>query len=116
MPVLVDGASSAAALGIQQIAREKKCIYLMTNSIANALVGKQCSPYGFQFPGNAYSLTKGVADTLTRQGGDTWFIITVDYESGYALQASMEEFVKGPAAGSWAPCVRQSAPPTTPPS
>jgi branched-chain amino acid transport system substrate-binding protein len=93
--VLVDGASSSAALGIQQIARDKKCVYLMTNSIADALVGKQCSPYGFQFPGNAYSLTKGVADTLTRQGGDTWFIITVDYESGYALQANMEAFAKG---------------------
>jgi branched-chain amino acid transport system substrate-binding protein len=95
--LLLDGASSAAALAIQQVASEKKRVYCTTTSIANALVGKQCSSTGFQFYANAYALTKGVADTLTRQGGDSWFIITVDYESGYALQSSMEEFVK--AAG-----------------
>jgi branched-chain amino acid transport system substrate-binding protein len=95
--LLADGASSAAALAIQQVTREKKHIYVITTSIANDLVGRQCSPYSFQFGGNAYALTKGVADTLTRQGGDSWFIITVDYTSGYALQASMEDFVR--AAG-----------------
>ena len=91
--VLVDGASSAAGLAIEQVSREKKRIYLITSPLSTTMVGKQCSPYAFQFIGHTYALTKGVADTLTRQGGDTWFIIAVDYEVGYALQASFEEFV-----------------------
>jgi branched-chain amino acid transport system substrate-binding protein len=95
--LLLDGAASSSALAILQVTREKKRIYCTTSAIANAIVGRQCSPTGFQFFGNAYSLTKGVAETLTSQGHDTWFFITVDYEAGYALQGSTEEFVK--AAG-----------------
>jgi len=95
--VLADGAGSSAALAIQQIARDKKRIYLMSTPISTLLVGKQCSPYGFQFAGNAYALAKGIGGELTRQGGDTWFFITADYEAGYSMQSSTEEFVK--AAG-----------------
>ena len=93
--VLLDGAVSSAALAIQQVSKERKRIYLINASIANSLVGEQCSPYSFQFGGNAYALSKGVSDTLTRQGQNTWFIITFDYETGYALQRGMEEFVQG---------------------
>jgi branched-chain amino acid transport system substrate-binding protein len=95
--LLLDGAASSSALAIQQIAREKKRIYCTTSSVTTALVGKQCSPYGFQFNGNAYSLGKGVGGILTEQGYDTWFFITVDYEAGYSLQSNTEQFIK--AAG-----------------
>ena len=95
--VLADGASSAAALAIQGVSREKKRIYLMTGPIANALIGEQCSPYGFQFSWNAYAFTKGVTDALTRNGGDTWFTLVIDNESGYSLERDMHGFTK--AAG-----------------
>ena len=92
--LLLDGASSPAALAIQQISRQKKCVYCTTSSIATALVGKPCSPYSFQFFGNAWSLSKGVAGTLTEQGNKTWFFIAVDNEAGTSLQAGAEQFVK----------------------
>ena len=95
--LLADGAASAAALAIQEVARDKKRIYVMTGPIANTLIGKQCSPYGFQFSGNAYSLTKGGTTALTRQGGDSWITIVVDQESGYTLEKDMQDFAK--AAG-----------------
>jgi branched-chain amino acid transport system substrate-binding protein len=92
--VLVDGASSSAGLAIQQIAREKKRIFLMSTPTATALIGKQCSPYGFQFAGDTYALAKGVGGELSKAGGDTWFFITADYEFGYSLQSNTEQFVK----------------------
>ena len=95
--LLLDGASSSAALAIQQVSREKKRVYCTTSSIATALVGKACSPYSFQFMGNAWSLAKGVGGTLTEQGHDTWFFIAVDNEAGTSLQTSTEQFIK--AAG-----------------
>jgi branched-chain amino acid transport system substrate-binding protein len=95
--LLLDGAASSSALAILQVTREKKRVYCTTSAIANAIVGAQCSPTGFQFFGNAYSLTKGVGETLTAQGHNTWFFITVDYEAGYSLQSSTEEFIR--AAG-----------------
>ncbi|HET6182652.1 MAG TPA: ABC transporter substrate-binding protein [Acetobacteraceae bacterium] len=95
--VLADGAATSAGLAIQQIAREKKRIFLMSTPTATAFIGKQCSPYGFQFAADTYALAKGVGTALTKAGGDSWFFITADYEFGTSLQANTEEFVK--AAG-----------------
>jgi len=96
--LLLDGASSAAALAIQQVSREKKRIYCSTTSIATALIGRQCSPYSFQFMANAHALARGVGGALTEQGKDTWFFITVDNEGGTSLQSSAEMFIR-PAGG-----------------
>ena len=95
--VLADGAATSAALAIQQIAREKKRIFLMSTPTATVLIGKQCSPYGFQFAADTYALAKVVGGALSKAGGDSWFFITADYEFGASLQANTEEFVK--AAG-----------------
>lgn len=95
--VLADGAATSAGLAIQQIAREKKRIFLMSTPTATILIGKQCSPYGFQFAADTYALAKVVGGALSKAGGDTWFFITADYEFGASLQSNTEEFVK--AAG-----------------
>jgi branched-chain amino acid transport system substrate-binding protein len=92
--VLGDGAASSAGLAIQQIAREKKRIFLMSTPTSTALIGKQCSPYGFQFAADTYALAKGVGGALSKAGGDTWFFITADYEFGASLQANTEQFVR----------------------
>jgi branched-chain amino acid transport system substrate-binding protein len=92
--VLADGAASSAGLAIQQIAREKKRIFLMCTPTATALIGKQCSPYGFQFVADTYALAKGVGGALSKAGGDTWFFITADYEFGHSLQSNTEQFIK----------------------
>jgi branched-chain amino acid transport system substrate-binding protein len=33
-----------------------------------------------------YALANGTGNSLTKAGGDTWFLITADYAFGYALQ------------------------------
>ncbi len=91
--VLADGAATLAALALQQLTREKKRVFLMSTPTSTVLIGKQCSPYGFQFVANTYALAKGVGGALSRAGGDTWFFITADYEFGTSLQASTERFV-----------------------
>ena len=95
--LLADGAATSAGLAIQQVARDKKRVFVMSTPTATAFIGKQCSPYGFQFAADTYALAKGVGGALVKAGGDTWFFITADYEFGASLQASTEEFVK--AAG-----------------
>ena len=92
--VLADGAATSAALTIQQIAREKKRIFLMCTPTSTVFIGKQCSPYGFQFSCDTYALAKGTGGELARHGGTSWFFITADYEFGASLQANTEQFVK----------------------
>ena len=95
--LLADGAATSAGLAIQQVSRDKKRVFVMSTPTATAFIGKQCSPYGFQFAADTYALAKGVGGALAKAGGDTWFFITADYEFGASLKASTEEFVK--AAG-----------------
>ncbi|HYZ61422.1 MAG TPA: ABC transporter substrate-binding protein [Acetobacteraceae bacterium] len=92
--VLADGAGSSAGLAIQEIARQRKKIYLMSTPTSTLFIGKQCSPYGFQFACNTYALAKGVGGELVKAGGDSWFFITADYEFGYSLERDTSEFVK----------------------
>jgi branched-chain amino acid transport system substrate-binding protein len=84
--VLADGAASSSGLAIQQIAREKKRIYLITGPASSDMTGKQCSPYGVHFCYDTYALAHGTGSSLTKAGGDTWFFITADYAFGYALE------------------------------
>jgi branched-chain amino acid transport system substrate-binding protein len=95
--VLVDGGATSSGLAVQQVAREKKTIYLGNGPSATDFTGKFCSPYGFRFWGDTYSLSKGTSEALTKAGGDTWFFITADYTFGYSLQANATHFIE--AAG-----------------
>lgn len=92
--VLADGSATSSGLAVQQISRDKKRIFLITDPAATDFIGKLCSPYGFQFVYDTYALAKGTGLGLTRAGGDTWFFITADYEFGYSLQRNTEAFVK----------------------
>jgi branched-chain amino acid transport system substrate-binding protein len=95
--VLVGGSSSAAGLAIQEVAREKQHIFLITDSASSDFTGKACSPFGIQFSYDTYALSNGTARAMVKQGGDTWFFLTVDYAFGYALERDATKFVE--AAG-----------------
>ena len=88
---------SSSGLAIQQIAAEKKRIYLITGPATSDMTGKQCSPYGIHFSYDTYALAHGTGSALTKSGGDTWFFITADYAFGYALERDTIAAVK--AAG-----------------
>ncbi len=84
--VLADGAASSAGLAIQEIAREKKRIYLITGPATSDMTGSKCSPYGMHFGFDTYALSHGTGTALTKSGGDTWFFVTADYAFGHALE------------------------------
>jgi branched-chain amino acid transport system substrate-binding protein len=84
--VLGDGAASSSGLAIQEIAREKKRIYLITGPATSDMTGSKCSPYGMHFGFDTYALAHGTGTALTKSGGDTWYFITSDYAFGHALE------------------------------
>ena len=92
--VLVDGGATSSGLAVQEVAREKKTIYLGNGPSATDFTGKFCSPYGFRFWGDTYSLSKGTSVALTKAGGHTWFFITADYKFGYSLQENAGRFIE----------------------
>jgi branched-chain amino acid transport system substrate-binding protein len=91
---LADGSATSSGLGVQQIAHDKKRIYLICDPAATDFIGKLCTPWSFQFVYDTYALAKGTGGMLTKAGGDTWFFITADYQFGYSLQENTETFVR----------------------
>lgn len=95
--VIIGGSSSAAGLAIQEVAREKQHVFLITDSASSDFTGKACSPFGIHFSYDTYALSNGTALAMVKQGGKSWFFLTVDYAFGYALERDAAKFVQ--AAG-----------------
>jgi branched-chain amino acid transport system substrate-binding protein len=92
--VLADGSATSSGLGVQQITKEKKIVYVICDPAATDFIGKLCTPWSFQFVYDTYALAKATGGMLTKSGGDSWFFITADYQFGYSLQENTEAFVK----------------------
>lgn len=85
--VIADGGSSAAALAMQNVSREKKKIILFSGPATAEITGKACSPYSFHWMYDTYALAAAPPEGVLKRGGDTWFFITADYAFGKSMEA-----------------------------
>ena len=88
---------SAIALGVVQLAEQKNRLVLPTAAATAELTGKACSAHSAHWVYDTYGQSKTIANAIVKQGGDSWFFVTVDYAFGIALEQNASEFVK--AAG-----------------
>jgi branched-chain amino acid transport system substrate-binding protein len=88
---------SAIALGVVKLAEEKNRLVMPTGAATAELTGKACSAHSVHWVYDTYGQSKTIANAIVKQGGDSWFFITVDYAFGIALEQNASEFVK--AAG-----------------
>ncbi|KQT88556.1 ABC transporter substrate-binding protein [Aurantimonas sp. Leaf443] len=91
---IMDLTTSSVALAVQGLSREKKKITITTGGGSTEVVGKQCSPYGFQWAYNTRALSQGTAGQLVKDGADTWFFVTADYTFGDSLQGQATRVVE----------------------
>ncbi len=92
--VIADVPNSAAALAVQGITKERKRIFLMSGPGSVDLTGKLCSPYGFMWTWDTYSVSAGTARALVAKGDTSWFFITADYAFGHSLEEEASKAVK----------------------
>jgi branched-chain amino acid transport system substrate-binding protein len=86
--------NSAVALAVQGLALQKNKITVATVAATSELTGKACSPNGAHWVYDTYSLAKGAATAVVKDGGKSWFFVTADYAFGHSLEANAAEFVK----------------------
>ncbi|MCO5091660.1 ABC transporter substrate-binding protein [Bosea sp. (in: a-proteobacteria)] len=84
--VISDFASSAIALGVQDIARKLDKIAIYTTASSSDLIGKACSPNGQQWGAENWSNSAPLMTALASEPGSTFFFITVDYTFGHQLE------------------------------
>lgn len=94
--MIVDLPSSAVALAVQNLAREKNRISIISSASTDIATNQQCSPTGAHWTYDGYSAGKVLATALAKPGS-TWFFVTVDYIGGISLENSVKPFIE--AAG-----------------
>jgi branched-chain amino acid transport system substrate-binding protein len=83
--VIVDVPTSNVALAVNEVAREKNKVLLVSTAGTSDLTGRRCSPNTVHWTYDTWMLAHGTASALVKNGGDTWFFITADYAFGQAL-------------------------------
>ena len=86
--------NSTIALGAFRMSQEKGRIAVTTGSGSSELTGKGCVQNGFQWVWDTESLGRSIGSAVTREGGKSWFFVTVDYSFGRQLEADATASIK----------------------
>jgi len=84
--MVADGGSSAVALAVEEVSREKHKIVLFNGPATSDITGPRCSPYAAHWTYDTYSLAHVTGSAIVKSGGKSWFFIGADYAFGHALQ------------------------------
>jgi branched-chain amino acid transport system substrate-binding protein len=91
--LIVDVPVSAVGLAVQNVANEKKKLFITHSTGTADFHGKFCSPYAIQWVFDTHALAAGTAKEVVKRGGDSWFFITDDYAFGHSLEKDASEVI-----------------------
>ncbi len=84
--MITDLTTSSVALAVQEVAREKNKVLMITGAASSDLTGKHCAPTSIHYAYDTTALANGTGAAVVKAGGKTWFFITADYAFGHAMQ------------------------------
>ncbi|MBN9082970.1 MAG: ABC transporter permease [Rhizobiales bacterium 62-17] len=91
--LILDVPVSAVGLAVQNIANDKKKLFITHATGTADFHGKFCSPYAIQWVFDTHALAVGTAQEVVKRGGDSWFFITDDYAFGHSLERDASEVI-----------------------
>src|ERR1700740_917356 len=91
--LIVDVPVSAVGLAVQNVANEKKKLFITHSTGTADFHGKFCSPYAMQWVFDTRALAVGTAQEVVKRGGDTWFFLTADYAFGHSLERDATQVI-----------------------
>jgi branched-chain amino acid transport system substrate-binding protein len=84
--MITDGGSSAVALAVEEVSRQKQKLVLFNGPASSDITGKSCSPYAAHWNYDTYALSHVTGAAIVKSGGKSWFFIGADYAFGHALE------------------------------
>lgn len=87
--VIVDVPQSAVALAVQEVARTRKKLLLVTSAVTQDLTGKACSATTIHWADDTYALATGTAREVAATGRGDWFFVTADFAFGTVMQEAL---------------------------
>ena len=92
--VIVDVPTTSVVLAVNQIAREKGKVLLVSSGGTSDLTGKACTPNSIHWTYDTWALAHSTGKALVKSGGDTWFFLTANYAFGHTLERDVETVVQ----------------------
>jgi len=92
--LIVDVPVSAVGLAVQNVANERKKLFITHSTGTADFHGKFCTPYAIQWVFDTHALAVGTAQEVTKRGGKTWFFLTADYAFGHALERDATQVIE----------------------
>jgi branched-chain amino acid transport system substrate-binding protein len=92
--MIAEGGSSAVALAVSAVARDKNKVYINGSAATSDLTGPACNPNSIHWTYDTYMLAKSTGGAMVKAGGNSWFFITADYAFGHALARDVGNFVQ----------------------
>jgi len=92
--MITDLAASNVGLAVMKLGKEKNKVVINTGSASSQITGEDCNDRTVHWVYNTYALATGTGNAVLKQGGDSWFFITVDYAFGQALEKDTANVVK----------------------
>ena len=84
--VILGAGASSSSIAIENVAGEKKKIFLAPDPGSSDITGKFCNPYTVHWVYDTSALANVTGSAIVKGGGKDWFFITADYAFGYALE------------------------------
>lgn len=91
---IADIPNAAIAMAVQNVAREKQKITLISAAASVDLYGKACSPTGFLWTYDTGVLARGSAQAIFGAGGTKWYFITADFSFAIQLETDTVAQIK----------------------
>jgi branched-chain amino acid transport system substrate-binding protein len=85
---ILDVNSSAAALAVLDLAKQKNKVILFSGPGTSSLTNENCSEVSVHYVYDNYALARGIAGSMTSQGFKSWFFIVADTAFGHDLLAT----------------------------
>jgi branched-chain amino acid transport system substrate-binding protein len=84
--MILGAGASSSSIAIENVAGEKKRLFLAPDPGSSDITGKFCNPYTVHWVYDTSALANVTGSAIVKAGGKDWFFITADYAFGYALQ------------------------------
>lgn len=91
---IFDISNSAVALAVTGVTKEKNKVVILGGVSTPKITTDTCTPNSVQYIYDANALSNVVGKAIVRDGGDTWFFLTVDFAFGHGLEKTTADVVK----------------------
>jgi branched-chain amino acid transport system substrate-binding protein len=84
--VILDLIGSNVSLAVMELAKNKNRIVFLNGAGTTRITNDACTPNSVHASWDGYSQSNGMITAIVKQGGDSWFFLTVDNAGGHSVE------------------------------